>query len=307
MGNQGYRVNGGVGFTIEEPKLKLNFSHSDNFQIIDRRKNPLSTDASLRLSNKLSALYISYSLKKKISVEISGNADGHSGFGTGTNIRLACIESLFKMNEIKKSRKIIQNHSGRGGTSGIGINTYFDGGLIFDVGRKGNLDKILPSNQYEYRNELPLKLNRLKMPRWELGICIPKKVKRISESEEIKFFRSSTPIEMTSIQEILYHVTFGLLPSVIESDFQTFCKAINEIQKCEWKKLEKSLYGSQIFTLEKSLFDFGAEAVGMSSLGPCLYFFSRKIDEVIESVIKNNNCTVFKTKMVNSGREFVEI
>lgn len=58
--------------------------------------------------------------------------------------------------------------------------------------------------------------------------------------------------------------------------------------------------------LERSLYDLGASCVGMSSLGPLLFFFTP--DHKIESIrngMRNEDCDLIFTSASNAGREIV--
>src|SRR5690606_1710595 len=127
------------------------------------------------------------------------------GLGTSTMIRLACIESLFLSNQKKISKETIRKLSMRGKTSGVGVRTYFEGGYVFDIGHAKFNDKLQPSSKRESKTTESLLVLNERMPKWKLGICIPKNIKRKSEAEEKKFFDENTPIADSSVHETLYH------------------------------------------------------------------------------------------------------
>jgi beta-ribofuranosylaminobenzene 5'-phosphate synthase len=193
--------------------------------------------------------------------------------------------------------------SGRGGTSGVGINTYFKGGFVFDVGKKSESGNLLPSHGAEKRKKLPLAIGSVHAPEWEVGICMPLCIEPLSELQESKFFADACPIMPSSAYEINYHVSYGLLPSVMEADREIFALAVKNIQDCEWKRLERANYGDRLVAIERELYAGGANAVGMSSLGPCLFFISKNgIDLSDYKGGALDKCNIFKTKINNSGR-----
>jgi beta-ribofuranosylaminobenzene 5'-phosphate synthase len=198
--------------------------------------------------------------------------------------------------------------SGRGGTSGIGINAYFEGGLIIDLGRRSKEFFFRPSQLSENRKSLPLMMQRIEMPEWEVGICIPNNIPHKSEKEEAGFFRKTCPIPSSSVYKILYNVIYGLYSAVRENDKKTFCLALQSIQQCAWKLAERKQYGEKLLRIEQQLYKCGAEAVGMSSLGPSLFFFSKDVKAVFEKMkIRMPDCKLFVTKPSNSGRKIVHV
>lgn len=302
--NNGYRKNGGFGFSISEPFLTIDGNFSSKFEIIDYRENGFSSEQKNRLIDILENLYSKKSFKHKCLIEINGDTPSHKGFGSGTSIRLACIEMLYLLNECLYTTDEIVKESLRGGTSGVGINTYFHGGLVLDIGHSEKNNTFLPSNSLEKsRHLLPLMLLQENMPNWDIGICIPSDIPFLNEKKEKEFFQQTCPIEPHQSYESLYHIIFGLIGAIKENDLETFAKALLNLQSCKWKSSERDIYQGRIQIIEKKLYDCGALGVGMSSLGPSLFFVGKDIDEIVhESKKELLNCMIFKTKTNNSGR-----
>lgn len=304
MHNGEYRKNGGIGFSIKEPTATVEFKKSDKFKVIDKRAKPFGENEKARLLDILENEFEKNSLKHKLKIYIDGELITHSGFGSSSAIRLACLEGLFIKNKFKYSKNYLIKSSKRGGTSGIGINTYFNGGFVFDTGKKNDNSRHEPSS-VEKVKEKPLKLIQNNMPKdWEIGICLPNLIKNKSEKEEKEFFQTICPIETNEAYKILYHVVYGLISSIKEKDYINFSNAINNIQKCTWKKSERSLYGEKLLELEKLLYENGALAVGMSSLGPLLFFTSLDMKKLMKKLKKEiSHCTLLTTTVNNQGRK----
>ena len=67
--------------------------------------------------------------------------------------------------------------------------------------------------------------------------------------------------------------------------------------------LERDLYGKELFAIESIIRTAGAKCVGMSSLGPMLYFFGDDIGRVIKKVqTEAPQCVCLKTSFNNSSR-----
>lgn len=305
MGNAGYRVNGGIGFALNSPSIEIgcSLSNSSEIQIEDRRVFPLESAQ----TQQLTTLLIGFLKRNGIAVGadfiITGTVPTHGGFGSSTAIRLACLEGLSLLFDLEASRETLVAASGRGGTSGIGINTYFDGGFVFDIGHPSTGADFAPSSA-KNGHPLSVALTQLPMPNWKIGICFPKNIPLKIQLEEQHFFRSHCPLATPDIHEILYHSVYGVTAAVKEQDFDRFCEAIQTLQHTAWKKGERALYGEPLQSIEDEIYDAGALAVGMSSLGPGLFFFGNNLSAAIPALQKRHpDCEWFLTSPRNSGRE----
>ena len=305
MHADGYRVNGGIGFALEEPKGLLKCSVSEKFKFNDTRDSPFLNHELDQLRIAVEETKSLLNLNNNISVTLAGGILTHFGMGSGTAIRLGCLEALLSLNKRVYEKSDLIFYSQRGGTSGTGINTYFDGGFVFDIGTRNQGNELLPSSK-AHNPSPPLVLQRIDMPDWTVGLCLPKTLKRKTQEEEVQFFRKTCPISTPESYRVLYHSLFGTYASLKENDFESFAKSIKEIQACEWKYKERLEHGEGLIELEKSLYELGANCVGMSSLGPLLFFFAQdKKIESIENGMKNEDCDLIFTSASNSGRETV--
>lgn len=304
MNEGGYRVNGGLGFSIASPTMNMVFEVNDSFTIIDQRTNGFTEKELLRLTGFINRLCYSkkFSVKYKCIIE-DGLIRSHVGFGSNTIVYMACVEAMFVLNNMDYSFEDIVNCSSRGGTSGIGINTYFNGGFVLDVGIPKELSNgFVPSSCILNSHQLPLVLRQSKLPNWNMGICIPN-IKHKSEEQEQDFFKSNCPIDKKYVNEILYEAVYGITSSIIEQDFEIFCQSIDAIQKTKWKSMERNLYGKKLQVIDDELRKAGAKCVGMSSLGPLLYFFGENIPKIIEKMRTNfPDAICYKTSVNNTGR-----
>ncbi len=304
MHEGGLRINGGIGFSVDSPNITVRAGFSNKFCLLDKRQVGLSELALCRLQRVLRSAVNECNLPKdNILIEISGQANANYGFGTGTAIRLACIEALMLLNDCTLSKDKIIRLSERGGTSGIGINSYFTGGLVVDLGVQNHGQRLQSSSQTESTADLPLLLQQTKMPSWDVGICIPPHIPPLSEKEETDFFIKTCPINESESHKALYHSIIGVYAAVSEGKKEAFDGSIRAIQQCAWKKAERGLHGNSLLLLENDLYNAGATAVGMSSLGPSLFFLAKDVRTVIASMQENHpTCQFLVTKPVNKGR-----
>ncbi|WP_316801443.1 beta-ribofuranosylaminobenzene 5'-phosphate synthase family protein [Pedobacter frigidisoli] len=272
MTKKGIRLNGGIGFSIKNPEIEIHISKSESFEITDDRQQPIDESQLGRLSTKIRNLIKDLSLKLSIKVRVTGSMPVHSGFGSGTILRLACIEGLLLINEVDYDEPLLVKLSGRGGTSGIGIRTYFSGGYVFDMGHKNFGQMLLPSSNKEIDTLQSLLISKGTMPAWKFGICFPKKLLTKAYSEE-DFFLKNANITEHAVYKTLYHTMTEVFCGIKELDKFAFETGINSLQECTWKKSERKLYLGSLQHAEKILSQTGATMLGMSSLGPGLFFW----------------------------------
>jgi len=305
MHNGEYRINGGLGFAIADPSCELMSTRATDFSITDQRAIPLVDNELERLVTLLQAEQKRRDLPVATEIIINGNMHAHSGFGSGSAISLACLEALHRLNGSIPSPTELVDASGRGGTSGVGIHSYFSGGCVFDLGRTTDNNAHAPSHQVTASR--PLLLDQLPMPDWEIGICMPLTILHKSQADERAFFERTCPLPAEAVYETLYHSLFGLYAAIREADRATFCHALRAVQACAWKKAERLEYGTALIEIEQALYANGAEAVGMSSLGPSLFFLADNVAEIVNQMrLARPDCEWLLTRPANHGRELTD-
>ena len=301
----GGRKNGGIGFSVSEPSSTLEITASEQFQFNDLRETPFAKTEIRQIANAIEASVEAFDLDSNICVTLNGELMTHVGLGSGTAVRLGVLEGLFFINGKSISENGLVRQSKRGGTSGIGINTYFSGGLVFDLGIANDCRGFAPSSQTDSKH-LPSLIPSLPMPPWPVCICIPRFIRPKTQEEEVDFFNKAAPVKPADSYEASYHALFGVYAAVIEHDFSAFCCAIDAIQATTWKKQEWFEYGDSLLNLAKNLRDQGADAIGMSSIGPMLFCLGNEDSMTYISQQGGAlNCDVIRTVPDNSGRTVI--
>ena len=304
MHEGGIRKNGGIGFSVHEPCGTLAIFKSKNFCFEDQRTIPMGATEIQQLHDMVEAVSKKCAFDTRIHVTFSGNFRTHVGMGSGTVIRLGVLEGLFCANGREISRVELIQRAQRGGTSGIGINTYFSGGLVLDLGVPNNNDDFVPSS-LATNPSVPLSFSSVEMPNWPLCLCVPRSIRSKTQEEEVEFFARTAPVSEIDSYRAAYEAIFGVFASALEKNYDAFCKSIYTLQETKWKLQERKEYGPILREIEIRLHEFGAAAVGMSSLGPMLYCFGEvpALDRISrESEILD--CDIITTMPYNAGREF---
>lgn len=302
------RINGGIGFAISNPFNVIEFTSS----------NKTAVDIPKRFQNETTLSFIN-NIVERIQEEF-GNINSrievvklipvHYGFGSRTSLALSIVEGMLLCNDLRASRETMIKISGRGNTSGIGINTYFNGKFIFDLGHPIPKDlkdshQFLPSFRASFKGIPPFLLKK-SLPEWKIMCCVPD-LPETKEEEEVEFFKSVCPLPEDEISRLVRFVVMGLIPAVLEENYDLLCRQINKLQTMIWKSREINRYGSTIWDLMSQLRKYDIDAIGMSSMGPMLYCFcksSRK--ELVKRMKKDFSFKrIFLTNPRNSGRELM--
>ncbi len=304
LGKNGYRKNGGIGFCIKDPSIILTFQPSSEISLHTLSMCNFSISEIDKLVVKLTDIRNEYELKWGIDLRDISKVLRHFGLGSGTAIILACIEALFITNGVLIPKTDLQRLSGRGGTSGIGINTYFFGGIVLDIGRSFDAIQAKSSDDIDLPEELPLVLKHCEMPDWKCGVFTPMDISPLTLEDERDFFLKTCPLSKNAVIETTYHAVCGVMGGVLANNFDQFCSGVNALQHCDWKASEIAMYGNKVNDKVNELMELGCDAVGMSSLGPSLFFFSKSFEETASRVksrfpydIVTETCTQ------NCGRE----
>jgi beta-ribofuranosylaminobenzene 5'-phosphate synthase len=302
MHEGGPRKNGGVGFSIENPTAIVDVRSSGQLTIRDERPKPLGQVELNELIRDVEIVLTDNELDPA-AITIAGPIQTHMGMGSGTAMRLAILEALFTLHGFSRSESELVEQSRRGGTSGVGVTSYFSGGMILDLGRASDGLVSTPSSQSNRRLVPAITLATLEMPNWPLCVCIPTNVRGKTQQEEIDFFDRVLPLSIESSYRSCYDAVFGIYASVKDRDYESFCRAVISMQTTAWKALEWNEYGDALQLLKRNLENFGVDCVGMSSLGPSLFCFaSPKILNRLVEMQSSLNCEIIQTRPNNAGR-----
>ncbi|MFC7297911.1 beta-ribofuranosylaminobenzene 5'-phosphate synthase family protein [Herminiimonas aquatilis] len=303
LGEAGYRRNGGIGFCINLPGAEFDFAKHTTVDISELKNAGFSQHEILELTQKITKILVSNGSYQGIKLTKCKISNRHIGVGTGTTTALACIEAAAVLNEIQIDIKSLIKSSGRGGTSGIGVHTYFNGGFLLDAGRPFDAAPILPSDDIASPTSVPLVLSNIDMPAWPIGLFFPPDCSAVSRNTESTLFKNALPLGDEDVSKIAYHSVFGALTAVADSNFQSFCISVNALQSCAWKQHEINLHAPLVPFYMESLKELGCDAVGMSSVGPLIYFFASDFTNVASRISeKYPDAHVIKTMPNNTGR-----
>jgi beta-ribofuranosylaminobenzene 5'-phosphate synthase len=307
MGFASLRAFGGIGFSIEQPLTVFQFEQCSGIEIqgleaLDDEGRADLIEVVERMKNDREGLCFRAVLKL--------SPPQHVGFGSKTALALGLIAGVNAFRSTGWSIEQMQRLSGRGAASGVGIHSFFNGGVIWDIGHSVNAARtLLPSGSITGTGIPPLGA-RVPFPEsWRVMLVLPAE-RPMTGPEEIKFFVENAPIpkaEALATMAALYH---GVLPAILLGDYSALASALAAVHRTGFKARELGQWSPPLHIAVTTLCKNGF-AAGLSSVGPLIYIILPDDDPfAIEKV--RAICVGLTTRMIavvrgwNSGYEVCE-
>lgn len=306
------RVDGGVGLTLENPHLVLTGDPADEgIQVEFTNQFNLSSNRLQEYRDKIR----SASLKMQEFLGLDGGFKftvgetypPHSGLGSGTQLSLAAGKLISHYHGQEMDAYAIGRIVGRGGTSGIGVAAFQEGGLLIDGGHlKSEKSNFLPSSASQASP--PPVIARYDFPKdWKILLAIPHFEDRVSGKKEVNIFQEFCPIPLEEVEKLSHLILMKMMPAVVQGDLDAFGEVLNSIQSVGFKKVENQLQHSFIGEVIESLRSAGAAGAGMSSFGPTVYGVtdtnSKELIRAAEDAMGSRDGEIILTQAQNHGAE----
>ena len=262
------RVDGGVGITLDDPGYVIEAEPSEETCVLTGDDN-LKT----RTLGIIAALSKQQGYDPGITVRIHDVIPSHSGLGSGTQLSLAVATAMSGLSGVSATDQA--RLTGRGGTSGIGVRSFTDGGVIVDGGHRfgdgQEKSSFLPSSASKGVNLAPL-IGRYEFPRdWRIVLCLPALHPGASGETERSIFQKRCPVPLPEVQELSHVILMQMIPALIEEDLDQFGNAVNALRNGGFKKEELALQPPVLHNILDYMSGCGTAGAGMSSFGPALY------------------------------------
>jgi beta-ribofuranosylaminobenzene 5'-phosphate synthase len=307
MGFASLRAFGGIGFSIQQPLTVFQFEQCSGIEIhglevLDDEGRADLIQVIERMKNDRGEL--------RFRAVLRSFPPQHVGFGSKTALLLALIAGVNVFRSFGWSIEQMQKLSGRGAASGVGIHSFFVGGVVWDTGHRADAAKqLLPSGSTTVARIPPLAARIPFRDAWRVMLILPAE-RPMTGSEEIKFFVENAPVpkvEALSTMAALYH---GVLPAFLLGDYSALASALAEVHRLGFKARELGRWGPNLQMAVAALSENGF-AVGLSSVGPLIYVILPDDDPVSIDKVRAI-CAGLTTRMTtvvrgwNSGYEVRE-
>jgi beta-ribofuranosylaminobenzene 5'-phosphate synthase len=297
------RVDGGLGITLDYPKMELTAEKSDNITVTG------NSALNKRVKNAVKSVLPE---GKGISLNIEDDIPSHVGLGSGTQSSLSAASAVNEVYHLGLNVRELAEKVGRGGTSGIGVASFENGGFLVDAGHKFNKKGGFSPSAASKADPAPI-VFRHDFPDWDIIMALPHG-QGAHDAKEVDIFNRECPIPLNEVQEISHLILMQIIPAILENDIDAFGKGINHLQSTGFKKREIVLQSEDIKNLIRFMNDTGAKGCGMSSFGPAVFGFSdsksqsRKIREDVQSMLDDTvGGRAIVTNANNTGANISEV
>jgi beta-ribofuranosylaminobenzene 5'-phosphate synthase len=265
LSNATPRKYGGAGVMLDHPLTTARARTADSFRIEHTGIAAEYVEAVDRAISRFAEV----GHRIRCSVSIDAKSPPHVGLGSKTSTVLATLAAINSIEGLGLSTTDLQLLSGRGGTSGVGVNGFFSGGFIVDGGHEQG-GSFGPSSDGP-PSRIPPVVSRCKVPAaWRFSLLLPEG-KRLSGSDERAFFAANTPIPTSESLATLALVHDRLAPAFLSADIQAVRAAVTDMQATGFKRREVEAQSHQVRRLLTGLSDLPSVAAGLSSIGPLVY------------------------------------
>lgn len=290
MGKNSIRKFGSLGLTITNYSYIIEIEKAEKLQFYCD---------DLILKEKINQIVLSLKKNYEFSnfkIRILSKIPAHNGLGSGTQLALSIGYLITKLNKIKFDINAITKILKRGLRSGIGIESFKNGGFNIDVGK------------LEKSSKPPLNILNLKWPReWKIILIIDKNILGIHGKQETKEFKILKEINQNYSIENCKCLLMKIIPGLMEKNFKEFSGGIRIIQN----NMSKIFYGKKdkfaskkIEKIFKNLQQINCNSYGQSSWGPTGFVFC-------ENTKKRNVLLNYLEKYINlkniNGIELVKV
>lgn len=274
MGPDVSRIEGGVGIALDSPRFDLSVSFSDRF---DSDGNDEERE---RLVRYFGILQSRFSVPP-VFVRVHERVPLHAGFGAGTQLALAYAAAHLTLCGISTPVRDMAQMLGRGGTSGIGVAAFEQGGLIVDGGHHREQKVLTAPSGASLGIPPAVPVVRLPFPSWPIILIYPPSIRGLHGNTESQHFRRNARVSRLEMADIAHTILMGLLPSVAECRLDEFIFHVSKLRRSSWKRAEIDLHPMTKLLIEELELNTSA-AVMLSSMGPGIGIVATSPKSVLE-------------------------
>ena len=263
---------GSLGLAISSFRNTIKIEKSEkNIVISDDEKLKKTIFKILKVFQKLGKI-------KKCKITVLEKIPAHIGLGSGTQQNLTIGYLISEFNNLSISIREISELLNRGKRSGVGVETFQNGGFIIDSGKKSK--------------GLPLTIFSNNWPKeWKIILITTSERKGLFGEDENKVFKNLKKNRQSFVEENCYAALMKIIPGILEKDFFSFSEGVQIIQNnmSNFFYGSKNNYGNNNLT---QIFHFlkrrKYQGFGQSSWGPTGFIFceSKKSGEFLLRDIK---------------------
>lgn len=257
------RLYGGVGVTLEEPRVRMTAEPAGSVICA----NALVADLADRVCDILGV--------DGIEITVEETLPRHVGLGSGTQLALATLAAVAGAYDRDPAVRRNAPELDRGGRSGVGVAAFEAGGFIVDAGHPTERFTTAPPEAGEW--EVPAVVARHDLPEsWRFVLVLPDADPGRSGDTENESMRAVVEDAAPSVaDELATLLVRRLLPAAAEGRLDAFGNAVGAFGRLNgaWYADEQGgVYRPPAGQLIDALSDVPSiRGVGQSSWGPAVY------------------------------------
>jgi beta-ribofuranosylaminobenzene 5'-phosphate synthase len=270
------RVDGSVGFALDDPAWEIELAaekKESNIEILAEQHRGTLAFVFERFKRK-------FRFPHEISARITSAIPPHIGLGSKTSFVMALGWGITRLLGVEWDPLTIASFLKRGGTSGLGVHAFLDGGFIWDAGRRFPEQKGQFGPSSECLAQPPQKVMSM-MPDGLIIVHFRFAQQGLFGIKEVELFRTNCPVALSETERALTVLSGQLIPSLVDDDDEGLQSAISTLQSLGLKQAEWSTQAEETLKFRrfwhKTLPDV---ALGLSSAGPTMYCVTRNPDRI---------------------------
>ncbi len=262
-----HRRYGGIGFALDAYPVEVECALSANNVVTTECQVAARDEMDVKnLLDRLTSV-----LEARFTACVRAVPPQHVGFGSKTALLLAVATACNALCGCPLAPNDLKKASGRGGTSGVGVNVFFLGGVVVDLGHpQTKHPAFAPSSAGSASYGPPVAARVPFPPQWTVHLFLPGG-RRYAGGDEIAFFQENTPIPGDEARQVLAAVYHGILPAFLTQDFTLLKRALLDVHATGFKRRELEGQAEDVRQLLQILNQQDDVAAGMSSMGPLVY------------------------------------
>lgn len=273
-GHQG-RCFGSIGLGINSHQTTVRLSAEADTTLSHAEDVVFTADHSERITAIVDQFYQVHPALSHAQpgIHIESLIPAHAGLGSGTQLALTVGKALSEFHGLMLNASEIAQMLGRGQRSGIGINTFEQGGFMVDGGLTEN--QCVP----------PLIAHQPFPAEWRMLLIMDPSVQGSHGQDEKQAFRDLPRFPLEKAQQICHLTLMQLLPALAEQQLKPFGDAVRQIQQLigdHFAPAQGGRFTSQrVAALLNQAHDLGYGGIAQSSWGPtgCVFVESEAAGE----------------------------
>lgn len=297
VSNGGDRVYGGSGVLLDTMATLVSISSGSSNLVCAEELRPLVVGVQRRLNL----------LSTETQIRIDAGVPMHSGLGLTTGALLATTLALSEFFDLRLTREEIVAVTGRGGASGVGVNAFFEGGVLADKGHQRNAStKFVPSEFAIGFNQSPIAWRHEFPADWRIVLFGDTTERPLTPEDEKELFQRWLPLDSGECDHVAKLVFSDLCSAFETAQLCRVAAIFSEIRQYGLKRLEINRLSPRYQNAFARLDDFGV-AASLSSFGPTAFAIVKSENEngVVE-IISSCGLSVRGVARGRNGAHIIE-